>query len=57
MLFNLTRLQILPKDTREKAGVPAFAQQPVGTGPYRFVEWKRDQQLVLEANPTYWRGR
>ena len=56
LLFNLTRLQILPKETREKAGVPAFAQQPVGTGPYRFVEWKRDQQLVLEANPTYWRG-
>lgn len=56
LLFNLTRLQILPKDTRAKAGVAAFAQQPVGTGPYRFVEWKRDQQLVLEANPTYWRG-
>jgi peptide/nickel transport system substrate-binding protein len=56
LLFNLTRLQILPGDTREKAGVPAFALQPVGTGPYRFVEWKRDQQLVLEANPTYWRG-
>ena len=56
LLFNLTRLQILPKETREKAGVAAFAQQPVGTGPYRFVEWKRDQQLVLEANPTYWRG-
>jgi len=56
LLFNLTRLQILPRDTREKAGGPAFALQPVGTGPYRFVEWKRDQQLVLEANPTYWRG-
>ena len=56
LLFNLTRLQILPRETREKAGVPAFALQPVGTGPYRFVEWKRDQQLVLEANPTYWRG-
>lgn len=56
LLFNLTRLQILPRETREKAGAPGFAQQPVGTGPYRFVEWKRDQQLVLEANPTYWRG-
>ena len=56
LLFNLTRLQILPREIREKAGAAAFAQQPVGTGPYRFVEWKRDQQLVLEANPNYWRG-
>ena len=56
MLFNLTRLQILPREVRDKAGAQAFAQQPIGTGPYRFVEWKRDQQLVLEANPAYWRG-
>ena len=56
LLFNLTRLQIVPKETREKEGVAAFAAAPVGTGPYKFVEWKRDQQLVLEANPTYWRG-
>jgi peptide/nickel transport system substrate-binding protein len=56
LLTNLARLVILPKDTREKLGPQAFAQQPVGTGAYRFVSWQRDQQLVLEANPSYWRG-
>ena len=31
-----------------------FANQPVGTGPYRFVEWVRDSRVVLEKNPEYW---
>ncbi len=35
----------------------AFNRHPVGTGPYRFVEWKTDQQIVLEANPNYWEGK
>jgi oligopeptide transport system substrate-binding protein len=26
---------------------------PVGTGPYRLVEWRRAQRIVLEANPNY----
>lgn len=32
----------------------AFAEAPVGTGPYRFVEWQRGQQVVLERNDEYW---
>ena len=28
----------------------------MGTGPYRFVSWQRDQQLELEAFPDYWQG-
>lgn len=27
---------------------------PVGTGPYRFVEWRRQDTLILEANPDYY---
>lgn len=34
-----------------------FGRAPIGTGPYRFVEWRQGQQIVLEANPGYWRGR
>jgi peptide/nickel transport system substrate-binding protein len=37
----------------EKAGVD-FGKNPVGTGPYRFVEWKRGQEVILEANKDYW---
>ena len=27
---------------------------PIGTGPFRFVEWKRGQYIALERNPNYW---
>lgn len=32
-------------------------RKPIGTGPYRFKEWKTDQYIVLEANPDYFEGR
>lgn len=31
-----------------------FAHHPVGTGPFKFVEWKHDVRIVLERNPDYW---
>ncbi|HEV3155581.1 MAG TPA: peptide ABC transporter substrate-binding protein [Candidatus Baltobacteraceae bacterium] len=30
---------------------------PVGIGPFRFARWDRGKQVVLVANPLYWRGR
>ena len=33
---------------------PDFAQTPMGTGPYRFVEWKRGRDIVLERHSGYW---
>ncbi|MHB8156253.1 MAG: ABC transporter substrate-binding protein [Desulfocucumaceae bacterium] len=33
-----------------------FIDHPVGTGPFKFVEWKKGQQIELEANKEYWGG-
>jgi peptide/nickel transport system substrate-binding protein len=34
-----------------------LARAPVGTGPYRFKEWRSGEKIVLEANDAYWEGR
>lgn len=33
-----------------------LARRPIGTGPYRFVEWKSGEKIVLEANRDYFEG-
>ncbi len=32
-------------------------RQPIGTGPYRFQEWRTGEKVVLLANPDYYEGR
>jgi peptide/nickel transport system substrate-binding protein len=32
-------------------------RQPIGTGPYRFQEWRTGEKVVLVANPNYYAGR
>src|SRR5690606_37182246 len=53
---TLVRVPILPKAAFEAAGAQAFGAAPIGTGPFRFERWDRNQQLVLVRNDDYWRG-
>jgi peptide/nickel transport system substrate-binding protein/oligopeptide transport system substrate-binding protein len=46
---------IVPREETEKRGV-AFASHPVGTGAFRFVSWRRDDQVVLERFAEHFRG-
>lgn len=47
---------ILPRAYHTRVG-REFARRPVGTGPYKWVEWIPDERIVLEANPDYYSGR
>lgn len=48
---------MLPPGHLEEVGPEKFAAEPVGTGPFRFVSWRKAQLLRLEANPEHWNGR
>ena len=32
-----------------------LANNPIGTGPFKFVEWKKGQYMRLDKNENYWR--
>src|SRR5262245_26639767 len=57
LLPRLAGFAIVPRKHVEKAGDQGFAAAPVGTGPWRFVDWKRDQHIRLEAFDGHWRGK
>ncbi|MFV0294161.1 MAG: ABC transporter substrate-binding protein [Paracoccus sp. (in: a-proteobacteria)] len=38
----------------DKASVANEATKPVGTGPFRFIEWKQGNSVKLEAFDNYW---
>jgi len=33
-----------------------ISKNPIGTGPYKYVRWSKDEEIVLEANENYYRG-
>ncbi len=54
MLYILTMpaTAAVAREVVERYG-EAFAEHPVGTGPYKLAEWRRSARIVLEANPDY----
>jgi peptide/nickel transport system substrate-binding protein len=53
---SLTDFLVMPAKALRELGPDRLKDKPIGTGPFRFVEWKRDERLVLERNPDYWAG-
>ena len=52
-------MHVLPKHLLEKypdISKSPLNKKPVGTGPYRFVEWKTGEKVVFDASPGYFEG-
>ena len=54
-LLDNTALRAVAREAIEKYADPGgrAMHHPVGTGPYRLVEWQPGRRIVLEANPGY----
>ena len=53
-------MHVLPKHLLEKypdISKSPLNKKPVGTGPYRFVEWKTGEKVVFDVNPGYFEGK
>lgn len=50
---------IMPSHLFENEDLSAtrYSRAPVGTGPFKFKEWKTQERIILEANPDYYEGR
>ncbi|WP_088052533.1 ABC transporter substrate-binding protein [Virgibacillus dakarensis] len=55
-LLSKSGSDILPKNYIDEVGMEEFQKNPVGSGPYKYVDWIKDDRVILEANEDYFEG-
>jgi oligopeptide transport system substrate-binding protein len=55
-VLGLAHAAVVPQEEVEKRG-ERFGRAPVGTGPFKFVRWEPNQEIVLAAYEQYHEGR
>ncbi len=56
-LAIFTKMLAMPVASIVPENVPAnFGEHPIGTGPWKLVEWKHDDYLLFAKNPSYFAG-
>ena len=59
LLNRISRIasSILPSNYIEENGFDHFLDNPIGTGPFQFVEWVRDDRIVFDVYEDYFAGK
>jgi peptide/nickel transport system substrate-binding protein len=54
--FNASETPMLPKHIYEGTDIGSNPNnsRPIGTGPFRFLEWKKGQYIIAARNEDYW---
>lgn len=55
-LIASTENAIVSQSAVNQFGVD-FGENPVGTGPFQFVQWDRNDQIILQAYDNHWTGK
>jgi len=55
-LCEIWNTGIVPKAAVESMGDEAFAKAPVTSGPFKFVDWKAGDRVILARNEHYYRA-
>jgi peptide/nickel transport system substrate-binding protein len=50
-IWRLRYVGIVPEHAYEKE---TYGRNPIGSGPYKLVQWDRGQQAIFEYNPAYY---
>jgi len=54
--WNFLGSYIVPKKYYMEVGHEEFIKNPIGSGPYKLVDYQRGSRIVLAANDNYWGG-
>ena len=57
LLNNLSRIAILPARLENVSTAQLSVKDIIGTGPFKFVSWTPDDQVILSRNDNYWGGK
>src|SRR5690606_553850 len=49
-IYSIAKTGIVPEHAYDET----YGENPIGSGPFKFIQWDKGQQLILEANEEYY---